>query len=89
MQTTYGRGHRSARKRETGKGQGNRQLIQLLVCLGVFFAVFIGKGVWPSEVAEAGEYVLTVLRANGDFRAAFSGLGQGVMVRRRPGSVWL
>ena len=50
-------------------------MIQLLLCLAVFLAVFIGKGVWPSKVAQSGEQLLQVIRANTDFRAAFSGLG--------------
>lgn len=80
MQATYGRGHGAAKR--TGKGQkketNRRQLVQLLACLAVFLAVFIGKGVWPSQVARTGEQLLAVIRANTDFRAAFAQLGQAL-----------
>lgn len=80
MQTTYGRGGHGAKRtdRERKKEGSRRQLVQLLVCLAVFLAVFIGKGVWPSEVAQTGDQLLAVIRANTDFRAAFAGLGQAL-----------
>ncbi len=80
MQTTYGRGRHSAKRadRERKKEGSRRQLVQLLACLAVFLAVFIGKGVWPSEVARTGEQLLAVIRANTDFRAAFANLGQAL-----------
>lgn len=80
MQTTYGRKRRSAQHKDKGRKKqgGGRQLVQLLVCLAVFLAVFIGKGVWPSKVAQTGEQLLAVIRANTDFRAAFASLGQAL-----------
>lgn len=80
MQTTYGRGHGGAKRADRErKGKGNRrQLMQLLACLTVFLAVFIGKGIWPSQVARTGKQLLGVIRANTDFRAAFAGLGQAL-----------
>lgn len=77
---TYGRGQKNKRSRGNGgKRCGNsRQLVQLLLCLAVFLVVFIGKGVWPSKVAQTGERVLAVIRSNTDFRAAFAGLGQAL-----------
>lgn len=80
MQTTYGRGHGGAKRtdRERKREGNRRQLMQLLVCLAVFLTVFIGKGVWPSQVARTGEQLLAVIRANTDFRAAFAGLGRAL-----------
>ena len=77
MQTTYGRGGTRRDRERKGEG-GRRQLMQLLVCLAVFLAVFIGKGIWPSQVARTGEQLLQVIRANTDFRAAFAELGQAL-----------
>ena len=77
MQTTYGSGRRKNKgyEAERKKQKKRRQMLQLLVCLAVFLTVFIGKGVWPATVAQTGTQVLQVLRANTDFRAAFTGLG--------------
>ncbi len=78
MQTTYGRGRRNTQHKGRGqkKEESARQLVQLLLCLAVFLAVFIGKGVWPSKVAQTGEQLLAVIRSNTDFQAAFAGLGK-------------
>lgn len=80
MQTTYGRGGRDVgRKRRKNKNSGGgRSLAQLMVCLVLFLAVFIGKGVWPEQVAQTGQQLLAVIRANTNFRAAFATLGQAL-----------
>lgn len=80
MQTTYGRGHGGTGRggKQPKKGGGSRQLVQLLVCLAVFLAVFIGKGIWPSEMARTGGEVLQLIQSNTDFKAAFAGLGQAL-----------
>lgn len=80
MQTTYGKGYRKPERKvtERKKQKEGRQLVQLLLCLVVFLAVFIGKGVWPSKVAQTGAQLLQVIRANTDFRAAFAGLGEAL-----------
>lgn len=78
MQTTYGRGGTKRRDRERKENGDRRQLRQLIVCLLVFLGVFIGKGIWPSQVARTGKQLLEVIRANTDFRAAFAGLGQAL-----------
>lgn len=80
MQTTYGRGRGGAgRAGKQHKKQGSgRQLTQLLFCLTVFLAVFIGKGIWPSQVAQTGQEVLQLIQSNTDFKAAFAQLGQAL-----------
>ncbi len=79
MQTIYGRGRGTKRGDKDRTQHGNRrQLMQLLVCLVVFLAVFIGKGIWPSKVAQTGTQLLAVIRANTDFRAVFASLGQAL-----------
>ena len=54
------------------------RLIRLLLCFAVFLAVYAGKRVWPEQAAEAGRRMLTVIRSDTDFRAAFSSLGQAL-----------
>lgn len=75
MQTNYGSGRKKTARKEKKSG---RQLVQLLLCLAVFLVVFIGKGVFPSKVAQTGEQLLRVIRTNTDFRAAFANLGQAL-----------
>ena len=55
-----------------------RRLLQLVICLVLFLAVFIGKGIFPAGMAEVRERILTVIRQDTDFQAAFSALGQAV-----------
>lgn len=74
---TYRRDGRSApsrsggRRSERGRGQERTRLLQLLVCLALFLAVFVGKGVFPHRLEEVRESLLTLLTANTDFRGAF------------------
>lgn len=55
-----------------------RRLAQLAVCLALFLAVFVGKGIFPERLAEARETVLGVIQSDTDFQAAFSQLGRSV-----------
>lgn len=77
----------AARRGTTGRRHGGkavlgstekRRLIQLTVCLALFFAVFIGKGIFPERMSELREQILSVIRQDTDFQAAFSALGQAV-----------
>lgn len=80
MRVTYGRGHKgtqNTRKEKKARDQ-KRQLLQLVLCLVLFLTVFIGKGVYPDKVAQTGTQLLTVIRANTDFRAAFAQLGRAL-----------
>lgn len=78
MQTRYGRGKTGGKRQEKKKRANDRALVQLVVCLVLFLTVFIGKGVWPAQVARTGQQLLAVIRANTDFRAAFASLGQAL-----------
>lgn len=57
------------------EGGERRQFLQLVVCVALFLTVFVGKGVFPEQVAQVGPQLLGVIRANTDFRAAFAALG--------------
>ena len=76
MQTKYGRGgreeHRRAQQRQRRTA---RQFRQLVVCLVLFALVFVGKGIWPDQVAKTGKELLQVLCANTDVRGLFVQLG--------------
>ena len=75
MQTNYASGRKNTTQKDR---KSRRQLVQLLLCLAVFLVVFIGKGVFPSKVAQTGEQLLRIIRTNTDFRAAFANLGQAL-----------
>ena len=55
-----------------------RRLMQLVVCLALFFAVFFGKGIFPERMSELRVQLLSAIRQDTDFEAAFSALGQAV-----------
>ena len=55
-----------------------RRIIQLTVCLALFLAVFIGKGVFPERIAGLRTQVLTLLRGDTDFEAVFADLGKSI-----------
>ena len=55
-----------------------RRITQLVVCLALFLAVFIGKGVFPERIDALREQVLGLLRGDTDFQAVFSDLGQSI-----------
>jgi len=72
--------------RKTGRNKGKtvlgprerRRITQLVVCLALFFAVFIGKGIFPERIADLREQVLGLLRGDTDFQAVFADLGQSI-----------
>ncbi len=80
---TGGRAVRSMRPRgmrqsARGSGLGQREkvrLAQLLVCLALFLAVFVGKGVLPERLLKVKDELLSRITADTDFRAALSDLG--------------
>lgn len=80
MRVTYGRGHRGTEhtRKEKKAREHKRQLLQLVLCLVLFLAVFIGKGVFPNRIAQTGPQLLAVIRENTDFQAAFAQLGRAL-----------
>lgn len=68
--------------RRTQKKQSHRQeqvrLFQLLICLALFLAVFIGKGVFPSKLLQVRDNILSMISSDTDFQAAFSELGESL-----------
>ena len=77
-------GRRTARRGSHKHGRAElgpaekRRLTQLAVCLALFLAVFVGKGIFPGRMDELRGELLTAIQRDTDFRAAFSALGQAV-----------
>lgn len=94
METTYrewerrrqergstGRRTAAGRKRGTQVTLGSRErrrLGQLAVCVVLFLVVFIGKGIFPAEMAEVRERMQGLIQTDTDFKAVFSGLGRSI-----------
>lgn len=52
-----------------------RRLRQLIVCVALFAAVFVGRGVDLAPVAALSERVSTIVRGDTDFQAVFARVG--------------
>lgn len=55
-----------------------RRLIQLGICVALFFVVFVGKGIFPDQMLEAREKLDRIISGDTDFRAAFASLGESI-----------
>lgn len=79
--TRYGKrvapGHSYGRREDESQVM-SRRLIQLVVCLGIFTAVYVTKGVFPYKVQRLGENVTTLVTTTTDIRGAFSDLGDAL-----------
>lgn len=90
MERTYTRGmgrrkvppRRAARRRRGSRVElgprERRRLSQLLVCLALFLAVFMGRGIFPEQMDQVGQELRAVIRSDTDLEAVFSSLGQVV-----------
>ena len=72
------RGTSRDRRRVSLAPRERRRLLQLCACVGIFLAVFLGRGVLPDGMEEIRWEVLRVIRADTDFKAAFARLGRAV-----------
>lgn len=70
--TAAGRGRRTARSQEQVR------LIQLAVCLVLFFTIFLWKGAFPQRLEQIRAYILELITTDLDFEAALSSLGESL-----------
>lgn len=73
-----------AEERKGGDGKLNRRAAQLGICLALFLTVFVGKGIYPHKVGQAGRQLVSVISLNTDFRGAFVRLGQALSEQSSP-----
>lgn len=71
-----GTGGRAAEKRTALGAREKRRLLQLGLCVGLFLAVFFGKGAVPDT--GTGQELLRLLQTDTDFQSAFSALGKSL-----------
>lgn len=55
-----------------------RRLAQLGICVVLFLAVFIGKGVFPDKMVSVRDGLTGLIGSDTDFRAAFADLGRAI-----------
>ena len=72
----------SARSRQRGASQERVRLIQLTVCLVLFLAVFLWKGVFPQKLNQVREDLFTLITTDLDFQEALAELGESLADRK-------
>ena len=65
-----------SRKREPRQEQV--RVLQLIVCLVLFLAIFLWKGVFPHKLGQARDNLLTLITTDLVFREALAGLGESL-----------
>lgn len=63
------------RDRQGRSGQVQVRFAQLLICLALFLAVFLGKGLFPQKLGQVGEDILALMGTDLDIPKALSNLG--------------
>lgn len=72
-----GYGAASARNRQRrAPSQERVRLLQLMVCLALFLAIFLWKGVFPQKLEQVRDDLFALITTDLDFRAALAGLGE-------------
>lgn len=72
-------GGSSTRSRRRGAPSQERvRLLQLAVCLTLFLAVFLWKGVFPQRLGQVQEDLLTLITTDLDFQGALAELGESL-----------
>lgn len=71
--------YRSGRDRQGRGGQVQVRFAQLLICLALFLAVFLGKGLFPQKLGQVGEDILALMGTDLDIPKALSNLGESLM----------
>ncbi len=71
--------YRSGRDRQ-GRGQQEQiRFAQLFICLALFLAIFLGKGLFPQKLGQVREDVLALMGADLDIPKALTSLGEALM----------
>lgn len=73
-----GETYRPMRDRQGRRRPEQSRFVQLLVCLALFLAVFLGKGLFPQKLGEVREDILALIGADLDISNALSRLGEAL-----------
>lgn len=55
--------------------QQRGKLIQLCICLAIFLTIYIGKGIFPTQLNQKSQQLMDAMTANINLKAAFTQLG--------------
>lgn len=67
-----------AQSRQRASRQERVRLLQLAVCLVLFLAIFLCKGVFPHRLSQVRDELLTLITTDLDFRGALAELGESL-----------
>ena len=77
--SVYSYGTVSARSRQRGTPSQERvRLLQLMICLVLFLAIFLWKGVFPQRLGQVRDDLLALITTDLDIRGALTGLGESL-----------
>lgn len=86
----------AAGRRGAGVTLGPREckrLVQLGICIALFFVVFIGKGIFPEQMTAIRDQISGIISGDTDFRSVFAALGksvtEGESVTQTLGNLWV
>lgn len=75
--SVYSYGSAAVRNRQRGTSSQERvRLLQLMVCLALFLACFLWKGVFPQKLGQVRSDLLTLIAADMDFQAVLADFGE-------------
>lgn len=74
---SYGTATARNRRRET-PSQERVRLLQLMICLALFLAIFLWKGVFPQKLGQVRDNLFALITTDLDFREALAGLGESL-----------
>ena len=66
----------AARRRREASSQERVRLLQLAVCLALFLAIFLWKGVFPQKLGQVRDDLLALITTDLDLQGALAGLGE-------------
>lgn len=78
MQKKYGYASKAGGKKVVFGHKEKKRLLQLGLCICLFFVIFVSRGNELFQEKQAGEKILRIVQENTDFTAAFSSLGESI-----------
>ncbi len=67
-----------SRQRRGPYSQEQVRLTQLIICLALFFAIFLGKGMFPQKMNQVRENILALIATDLDFQQTLANLGEAL-----------
>ena len=78
LRIVYGQKNNSKSRGRVDRRDAWKGTRQLVICLILFLCMYIGKGVFPDQMARTGRSLITVIGSNIDLEHALETLGKGI-----------